>query len=315
MPYIPGKRVHGVVHVKDLYNSPNVFANQVAVGLWQEAGLSSAFAYDVPAITVSVTEFSPAYIAEAQNLPPQQISKESIANNVVEQGYRGTPTSSLLSDPPTQTTGAVPSGKVEPQTGEPNQLIIPESTASGDPVELVEWLRARLIEGQRGMWNRLSPPAPARPVSPGNPNIIEMWKSVGLRQFTNNDQTPWCAGFMNFALKQSGYKWLQDASSWTIRNSPGKYGATAIPLNQGQPGDIALFSFGHVAFVNLAVNGAYSFIGGNQSGGQRTAKTPNNNNPVQSCVSESWVSPDGRTPYYKNGGDRSLVGLWRPGKV
>lgn len=315
MPYIPGKKVHGVTHVKDLYNSPNVYVNQVAVGLWQEPGLSSAFAYDVPAIQVPVTNFNPAYLAEAQNLPAQQIPKESVANNVVEQGYRGTPTASLLPNPTTQTGGAVASGATEPTTGDPNQLIIPESVPSGDPVGLVEWLRARLVEGQKGMWNRLSPPAPGRPVAPGNPNIIAMWNAIGLKQFTNNDQTAWCAGFMNFALKQTGYKWLQDASAWTIRNSPGKYGASPVPLNQGQSGDIALFSFGHVAFVNLAINGAYSFIGGNQSGGSKTAKTPNNNNPVQSCVSESWVSPDGKIPYYKNGGDRTLVGLWRPSKA
>lgn len=43
MPYIPGKRVHGVVHVKDLYNSPNVFANNVEIALWKEPADTAAF--------------------------------------------------------------------------------------------------------------------------------------------------------------------------------------------------------------------------------------------------------------------------------
>jgi hypothetical protein len=43
MPYVPGKRVHGVVHVKDLYYSPNVYANNVNIALWEEAADTAAF--------------------------------------------------------------------------------------------------------------------------------------------------------------------------------------------------------------------------------------------------------------------------------
>jgi hypothetical protein len=37
MPYVKGATVHGVVHVADVYNSPNVYANFVNVALWNDA--------------------------------------------------------------------------------------------------------------------------------------------------------------------------------------------------------------------------------------------------------------------------------------
>lgn len=36
MPYIVGATAHGVKHVADVYNSPNVYANFVPVALWQD---------------------------------------------------------------------------------------------------------------------------------------------------------------------------------------------------------------------------------------------------------------------------------------
>ena len=320
MPYIKGsgsQKDSTLPAVKDVYYADNVYANSVKVALWQPAGTSAAFANDVPAPTIAFAELNPQAISQAQNRPPQQIPDAAVSNNSVEQGYRGTPTAPTIADPQTQTTGAVPTGTASPTTGEPGQLILPDPTPSGDPPTLAAWLGERLSEGRRGMWNRVSPPQPpgegsGPPINPGNPNIIGMWNSIGLKQYTNNDQTAWCAGFMNFALKQCGYKWLSDASSWTIRGSTAKYGATSIPLNQGQPGDIALFSFGHVAFVFKANNGTYTFVGGNQGGGdstKRPAGAPNN--PVRSCVSESWSTGCSPANYSKAG----LVGLWRPSRA
>lgn len=324
MPYKKGgspQKDSNLPEIVDVFYSNNVYANNVKVALWDKPGMSSAFANDVPAPTIAFADLNKQTVSQAPHLPSQNIPSTAVNNNTVEQGYKGTPQTPTVANPQTQTTGAVPTGTVNPTTGGSGQLILPDPTVSGEPQELVKWLGERLDEGRRGMWNRISPPACpcpdcGPPINPGNPNIIAMWNSIGLKNYTNNDQTAWCAGFMNFALKQCGYKWLPDASSWTIRGATAKYGATSIPLNQGQPGDIALFSFGHVAFVYKAVNGVYSFVGGNQGGGNNTSKTPGNNNPVKSCVSESWVSEDGNTPYYKGGGsDGSLIGLWRPSKA
>jgi hypothetical protein len=43
MPYVPGADTHGVVHVDDVYNSPNVYANFVPIALWQNPAGNDAF--------------------------------------------------------------------------------------------------------------------------------------------------------------------------------------------------------------------------------------------------------------------------------
>lgn len=43
MPYVPGANTHGVVHVDDVYNSPNVYANFVPIALWQNPAGNDAF--------------------------------------------------------------------------------------------------------------------------------------------------------------------------------------------------------------------------------------------------------------------------------
>jgi len=48
MPYVPGAGAHGVVHVADVYNSPNVFANFIPVALWNDpAGTGEAAAISI----------------------------------------------------------------------------------------------------------------------------------------------------------------------------------------------------------------------------------------------------------------------------
>lgn len=42
MPYVQGAKVHGVIHVADVYHSSNVFVNNVPVALWDEPGPTSA---------------------------------------------------------------------------------------------------------------------------------------------------------------------------------------------------------------------------------------------------------------------------------
>ena len=58
MPYIPGGVAHGVVHVADVYSSPNVYANFVNIALWQDPQGSQA------AVMAAIN--SPSYPAEAQ---------------------------------------------------------------------------------------------------------------------------------------------------------------------------------------------------------------------------------------------------------
>jgi hypothetical protein len=281
MPYQPGAVVHGVTHIADVYKSGNVYVNNVKVALWMPPGKSEAFALDPVVAQASAADVINAAINEAEALAanPPSVPATSIEQGAVEAGYQGTPTAEV-----TTATGVI-------------------TTAVS--TDFVGWMTARIDEAKRGMWTRVSKPAPAAPASKAesNQNLMGIWSSIGLNYYANHDQTAWCMGFVNFALKQNGYVWCKEASSWAIRNKPEKWNATSVPLNQGQPGDIALWNYGHVNFIYTANNGKYTFCGGNQGGKSVT------NNPVNSTVSQSW--PSG----YKVPGDGTLIGLWRPSKV
>jgi CHAP domain len=281
MPYQPGAVVHGVTHIADVYKSGNVYANNVKVALWLPPGVSEAFAFDPVVAPANSYEVSTEAVAEATALAasPPSVPATSVAQGAVESGYQGTP-------------------KIEVTT---STGIITNAVST----DLVAWMTARIDEGKKGMWTRVSKPAPAPPASKAesNPNLMGIWTSIGLSYYANHDQTAWCMGFVNFALKQNGYVWCKEASSWAIRDRPQKWNATRIDLDKGQPGDIALWNYGHVNFVYTANNGKYTFCGGNQGGKTVT------NNPQNSCVSQSW--PSG----YKAPGDGTLIGLWRPSKV
>jgi hypothetical protein len=73
-------------------------------------------------------------------------------------------------------------------------------------------------------------------------------------------------------------------------------------LRQAEPGDIALWSFGHVNFVYTNTNGRLTFVGGNQA--DKAA-----NNPSGGTVNQSWKGG------YSVPGDGSLVAIFRPSKT
>lgn len=80
-----------------------------------------------------------------------------------------------------------------------------------------------------------------------NPTIISYAHSIGLK-WINDDETPWCAVFVNWTLKECGYKYLVSARARDFE----KYGkAVTTP----EIGDIAVFhrgglssGLGHVTF-------------------------------------------------------------------
>lgn len=141
-----------------------------------------------------------------------------------------------------------------------------------------------------------------------NPNITGIWKDIGFgtKAPWNTDQTAWCMGFINYGLKQNGYRFVQTARAFDIRDRAEDYNATRI-LNpkEAQPGDIAIWKYSHVSFVYENNNGALTFVGGNQTPRSEFAK---NNNPSQGDVSKSWVNG------YSDPGNGSLIGIYRPSK-
>lgn len=273
MPYVAGTG-----GIDDVYHSGNVYVNNVLVATWQPPGQSASFAgfTPEPAVTISpgTSDANTAkYNAYASN--PSASKNPAAAANGVKENYPGTPESD-------ETGGSIP----------PNS-----SATAGDVKTLLDKI---LEEAKRGMWRESGQGGKA-----SNPNIVGIWKDLGYPSsaYWSTDQTPWCMGFVNFALKRSGYRYVQEASSWAIRNKPNRWNATQVPINQAAPGDIVLWDFGHVNFVYQANNGKLSFCGGNQ-----TPSSGKNNNPNDGDVTVSW--PSGWTS--NRGG---IAGIWRPSKT
>ena len=259
--------------VTDLYKSSGVFINEVNVVLYGEASGSAASA-SVPAAQSAIDPAAADEFA-ASSIPAPA---DEIANG-------GPVSSSDSSSPLTNTPGAV------------------DLSATGG--DLIPWLEARVKEAASGAWSRVNPAHGAITSTPGNVNIANIWKSLGMsgNALFKTDQPAWCMGFVNFALKSCGYKWCPEASSQAISTNPGRWSATPIPINQGQPGDIVYWNFHHVNFIyQVKGPGNYTFIGGNQGG------SVGNNNPGHSAVTVSW--PSGLSA----SGKGQISGIFRPHK-
>ena len=260
MPYVPGAVVHGVTHVADVYNSPNVYINNVLVALWNPAGSTAPFgtvsvsvSVDLPPEDQAAAEVLVADYVAAQNSQPNAYYKPAAAADGVKGNYAGTPEA----------------------TSVPDGAIASDPTAS----DLIPFLDARLAEAKAGTWRETGQGGAA-----SNSKITGIWTNLGYPASNpwTTDQTAWCMGFVNYALKSCGYKYVQTASAAAITTSPEKWTAVQVPKAEAQPGDIAFWSYRHVNFVYTAANGKYSFVGGNQtpSGGK--------NNPDDGDITISY---------------------------
>ena len=130
---------------------------------------------------------------------------------------------------------------------------------------------------------------------PSNPNIINMWKDIGITQYTS-DQTPWCAGFACFAMKQSGLKYIREPGARAVADKLGsgsvdpKY--KTVSISELKAGDLVLWGSGHVSFCYTASNGRYTFVGGNQMPGKAATppvRDPNNDGDVTISYPGGWI--------------------------
>lgn len=220
-----------------------------------------------PPVQAAINKKTSAYVANPSSYKVQ-------SNNQVKQNFPGTP---------------------EGANGE--SLIDTDVVLASDIPSL---LSQNLQEAAKGVWEETGMGG-----KPSNSKIIGIWKELGYPQTGAwlTDQTAWCMGYVNWVLKRCGYRFVQTAWAFDIRDKTAAYKATKIPINQGQPGDIALWSYGHVNFIYTASSGTYTFVGGNQSSAAK-----NVNNPSSGSVTRSW--PSG----YRTPGDNSLIGIFRPVK-
>jgi len=199
--------------------SPTVFANNIKVhrkndatdghGSWvanaAESGSPNVWANEgyVPPIIISPAAAAAinAVIQEAISNPPDvgatggTQSNGTIAENQVPQRYEGAPAAGV--DDLGTTTPLVDASAAN-------------STAAANGIP--GFLTQLLDEAATNAWDET--------VDPSNGNIIGIWKELGFpdTSYWKTDQTPWCAGFCNWVLKRTGYKYMQSARAYDFRD-------------------------------------------------------------------------------------------------
>ena len=243
------------------------------------AGSPNVFAGDASAGTPIVVFGDTAFVANTQQLTSNYLSNPSSYYNTsaqadgVKANYPGT------ADDTSEDPGYVNQGSFS---------------------DIIPFLQQILIEASQGRWRETGQSG-----KPSNSKITGIWGALGFPGATsspwNTDQTAWCMGFVNYALKSSSYKWVPTASAAAITQNPGRWGAVQVPKEQAQPGDIAFWSYRHVNFVYEKKGSNFTFVGGNQTpkGGS--------NNPDDGDVTISY--PGGTAPTNAN-----WVSCWRPSK-
>lgn len=98
-----------------------------------------------------------------------------------------------------------------------------------------------------------------------NPRVAWYLASTNLgKADAANDETPWCAGFANRMIEESGYAgtdsaWARDFLRWGVPISAPVYGCVTVFSRPPGPG-------GHVAFFDsYGPPGYINVLGGNQS--------------------------------------------------
>jgi predicted chitinase len=178
--------------------------------------------------------------------------------------------------------------------GQGKSLIATNTTG-----DIFLFLQKQLQLAQSGYWSETGMGGAV-----SNANITRIWADLGYPKsgLWTTDQTAWCMGFVNWTLKQCGYRYVQTASAAEITTNPGRWSATKLSsFAEAQPGDIAFWRYRHVNFVYSNKNGKLTFVGGNQA--DKAA-----NNPSGGTVNNSW--PSGTTD-----GGGTLVAIYRPSKA
>jgi predicted chitinase len=192
--------------------------------------------------------------------------------------------------------GVKPNYAGTPKDDGQGKSLIAGSTSS----DIAAFLEKQLQEtSQSGYWRETGQGG-----APSNVNITRIWADLGYPKsgMWLSDQTAWCMGFVNWTLKQCGYRYVQTASAKQIAATPDKWNAKQVSIDQAEPGDIVLWSYSHVNFVYRNTGGKLSFVGGNQS------PAKGGNNPSDGDVTHSW-------PSGWNSSRGGIVGIFRPSKT
>lgn len=259
--------------------SPNVFINEIPVhrngdataghGSW----VPNAAATGSDNVWANEGYVPPVILSPEQAAAVDAAVQEAISNppNVGDSGGQV----------PTRYEGAPAAGVDDLGTNAPLvDRSAADSTAGAD--QIPGFLSQVLAEANNQQWDETGDRS-----STSNGNIINIWKELGFPDtaYWQTDQTPWCAGFCNWVLKRTGYKYMQSARAYDFRDKTSVYGGVPVPLDAGQPGDIVVWNYSHVNFIYTSPRpGVYTFVGGNQS----DSASATNNNPSGGTITNSW---------------------------
>lgn len=223
--------------------------------------------------------------------PPVELKTElQAANSAQFEDFKKNPGKYYNAD--AEAAGVNPQRSPQPDVGDAGQSMI-SGAAAGD---IAAFLTKQLALAKEGHWSETGMGGKS-----SNPNILAIWKDIGLGNIGTSDQVSWCAAFVNWTLKQCNYRYFQSARAFDFRDKPNKWNLTKV--DDPQPGDICVWSYSHVNFVYTVKDGKCTFVGGNQGGGKVT-----DNNPSGGSVTISY--PSGVSTNHKN-----IVGFYRPSKT
>lgn len=181
----------------------------------------------------------------------------------------------------------------QPDVGDKGASMAP---SGADTSDIQAFLTKQLSLAKEGYWSETA----VKPGAPSNPNILAMWKDIGLANIGVNDQVAWCMCFVNWTLKQCNYRYAQSARAFDMRDRPEKWNATKV--SDPQPGDVIIWRYSHVSFVYKVEGGKIYPCGGNQGG-----KT-GDNNPKGGTITQNYTG--GISASHPD-----IVGIYRPSKT
>ena len=126
------------------------------------------------------------------------------------------------------------------------------------PTTIVPWLKIALAE-----LGTTEIPGPQ-----DNPRIVEYHSATTLK--ATDDETPWCAAFVNWCLEKAGYKGTGSAAAVTFK----EWAAKAHNLS---PGAVVVFKRPgghHVGFLYACEGDDLFILGGNQGNRVSIARFP-----------------------------------------
>ena len=139
-------------------------------------------------------------------------------------------------------------------------LILINETAN-----IKSWLDKQLSAASYGYWRETGIELTGT-IQPSNHNIIDLWRNLGFTKeyWTLSDQTNWAIAFVNFGLKQNGYRYVQTPNPKDLEIRIDDYRFTRIKIEDAAAGDVVLWANDHANFVYENIGGVLRFVGGAQ---------------------------------------------------